>query len=284
MGKAKAKSKPLKPSVDNAKDAYEIAKDAVEDAAGREPKRHKALIAEAGKLTRMGYQKDPTVRVPAQLRDFVKFTEATIRREFMATSTDADGAKAGDLTIVIRDEGVNATVEYGMQEYMVWRVESDAEAYGRECVLQDLKDNPEYFNQSFIEGHIDMKELAKLVEQDAKEDGYIDDLDRSDMRMLAKQYNIDMEDDEGEDRDEDEVREEIREAYATEMAKDPMQRMEDMLGKEEAVKWAIEHAGIDYESAVDQAIRDDGWIHFVNSYGGDYTESPVLDYVIYRTN
>ena len=53
-----------------------------------------------------------------------------------------------------------------------------------------------------------------------------------------------------------------------------MRYLEDIYGKEDAVKQAIEIAGIDYNAAAEDAVDTDGASHFLSSYDGDSYETP----------
>jgi hypothetical protein len=49
---------------------------------------------------------------------------------------------------------------------------------------------------------------------------------------------------------------------------DPMEYLEDIYGKEDAVKQAIKIAGIDIDAAAEEAVNVDGPAHFLSSYDG----------------
>lgn len=66
--------------------------------------------------------------------------------------------------------------------------------------------------------------------------------------------------------------EEIAEEEAKSRLKDPMDYLSDIYGKEDAVKQAIEIAGIDYKAAATDAVDTDGWEHFLARYDGESHE------------
>ena len=62
-----------------------------------------------------------------------------------------------------------------------------------------------------------------------------------------------------------------------------MDYLEDIYGKGDAVKQAIEIAGIDIDAAAEDAVDTDGAAHFLSSYDGNsYTTKGGLVY--WRTN
>lgn len=68
-----------------------------------------------------------------------------------------------------------------------------------------------------------------------------------------------------------------------EQLENPMQYLDDIYGKEDAVKQAIEIAGIDIDAAAEDAVDTDGPAHFLSSYDGNsYTTKGGLVY--WRTN
>ena len=63
----------------------------------------------------------------------------------------------------------------------------------------------------------------------------------------------------------------------------PMEYLENIYGKEDAVKQAIQIAGIDIDAAAEEAVNIDGPAHFLSSYDGQsYTTDGGLVY--WRTN
>lgn len=66
----------------------------------------------------------------------------------------------------------------------------------------------------------------------------------------------------------------VAESEADAALKDPVEYLTDMLGQEDGIKKAIEIAGIDEDAAAEQAVRDDGWQHFVASYDGNSYDTP----------
>lgn len=193
--------------------------------------------------------------------------------------------------------------EYGRMGTAEWNVYEDEEAAENEArarVREDLEEQPEIFNQSFIESHIDMKALEKWVYDAEMESDYVREMAENDPEDFWKMFSSygndtsEYEDTEGElpgtslyEGEHDDVPEKaietVEDDYAKAQAQDPMQFLEDIYGKEEAVKKAIEFAGIDIDAAVDEAISADGWAHFMNTYDGDYHTTPS-GFVYFRVN
>jgi hypothetical protein len=73
--------------------------------------------------------------------------------------------------------------------------------------------------------------------------------------------------------------EQIATSRTEEQLKDPIGYLEDIYGKEDAIKKAIEIAGIDEDAAAEEAVQSDGAAHFLSSYDGNsYTTEAGLVY------
>lgn len=151
-----------------------------------------------------------------------------------------------------------------------------------EIVKQDLDDQPEIFNQSFIEQHIDTDRLRRDLESDVVS-MRIDDLtDMADRRpddfwreYENEGFDAPEEDEEGErpEPTHNEI-EELAQKQAEEQLRDPMAYLEDIYGREDATKEAIRIAGIDIDAAAEDAVDTDGAAHFLSSYDGQSYETP----------
>jgi len=169
-----------------------------------------------------------------------------------------------------------------------WQVVADDDQERRlalAVVKQDLEEEPEIFNQDFLERHIDKETLRSELRQDAL-DSRIDDLsDRASRRPdefwddwenegLELPEAVEDADDEGEDRpepDQTEV-EELAERQVDEELRDPMKYLDDLYG-DEAAKKALEFAGIDVDAAAEDAVDTDGPAHFLAHYDGESHET-----------
>jgi hypothetical protein len=169
----------------------------------------------------------------------------------------------------------------GHKEWYVAESEDQMHELAVEIVKQDLDEDPSMFNQSFIEGHINMDRLRRDLESDLL-NARIDDLSyEADRRpddfwdaYEREGFEAPEEDEDGERREPDQHEiEELAEKQVEEELRDPMSYLEDIYGREDAVKKAIEIAGIDIDAAAEEAVDTDGPGHFLSSYDGNYYET-----------
>lgn len=165
-----------------------------------------------------------------------------------------------------------------------WNVVADSDQERElaiEIVKQDLDQEPEIFNQDFIESHIDTDRLRRELESDVismrTED--LTDMAERDPDDFWREYEREgfdaPEEDEDGERPEptDTEIEELAERQAEAQLKDPMEYLEDIYGKGDAVKEAIRIAGIDIDAAAEDAVDTDGAGHFLSSYDGETHET-----------
>lgn len=182
--------------------------------------------------------------------------DAAVLKE-MAKELDADVA---DLEIDERHPfGFNAgvtvkCVELGSQEYYVVQNENDAYELAREYVQMQLRDEPELFNQDFIQGHINMDRLRRDLHSDVYDMAY----------ERIKEDDPEVSDKDAENQAEEQTQQEL---------KNPLDFLEQIYNREDAVKKAIEIAGIDIDAAADEAVRTDGAGHFLSSYDGNLNDT-----------
>jgi hypothetical protein len=179
------------------------------------------------------------------------------------------------------------TIRGGSKHGKEWKVVENEDAereLALEIVKQDLEQEPELFEQNFIESHINTEQLRRDLESDVR-DMREEDLREMRTRDFWREYEgegLDLpdEDEEGELPDPDDSHiEELAERQTEEMLKDPMSYLEDIYGKEDAVKKAIEIAGFDIDAAAEDAVDTDGAAHFLSSYDGNsYTTKGGLVY------
>jgi hypothetical protein len=219
----------------------------------------------------------------------------------------------------------------GHKEWNVVENEDAERELALAIVKQDLEQEPEIFEQNFIESHIDTDRLRRDLESDvqssneerlrdetpedfwkeASRDGmdekWVVEWDSPDGKgTLSGTFASESEAiDAGEDWKHDAVAantdEDVDEGdfdYTVEAAepedsdietlaaslteaelRDPMQYLEDIYGREDAIKKAIEIAGIDIDAAAEEAVNVDGAAHFLSSYDGQsYTTNGGLVY------
>ena len=238
-------------------------------------------------------------------------------RDLEISESPLEGFGAGDARTVRIKGGVRGT------EWTVVGGDDDAEAIAKAVVRQDIESEPENFNQDFIQGHVDVDRLRddlrsdvqSMIYDDLKEEAErnpIEFLKANDIdipepteRQLREYAETMADEDKGadailaelrdmgdaEDRwiamgDEPEVPDREIEAAADAEAerrlRDPMDYLRDIYGDGAPAK-AIEIAGIDVESAVDEAVRVDGWQHFLARYDGESHET-TKGFVWWREN
>lgn len=157
-----------------------------------------------------------------------------------------------------------------------------------EIVKQDLEQEPEIFEKNFIESHIDTERLRRDLHSDVYNMNYETLRDRSDDEFWDEYerggFEAPEEDEDGERPDPENTQiEELAEKQTDEQLEDPMQYLEDIYGKEDAVKQAIKIAGIDIEAAAEEAVDTDGTGHFLSGYDGE-THETKSGLVYWRAN
>lgn len=193
-------------------------------------------------------------------------------------------------------EGTVYTISVGRKEYAVAENEDAAHELAIAMVTQDLEEEPEIFNQSFIESHIDTKKLARELRSDVHSEryDYYEDLAESDPEEFwdeAERHDMEVPeaevDEDGNEGDLPEPKsadvDKLADLATDELLKDPMEYLEDIYGKEDSLKQAIEIAGVDIEAAAKEAVAADGEGHFLSSYDGE-THETKNGLVYWRTN
>jgi hypothetical protein len=174
-------------------------------------------------------------------------------------------------------EGTIYHLEWGTEEYNVAENRDQAYKLAVAVVKQDLEQEPELFNKDFLEQHIDTDRLRDELKNDVV-DMRIEDLtDAAERRPDDFWESYEREGFEAPEENEDGDRREPESSEIEELAQkqveteleDPMQYLEDIYGREDAVKEAIKIAGIDIDAAADDAVDTDGWEHFLARYDGN---------------
>jgi hypothetical protein len=233
-------------------------------------------------------------RLPRTPRKADWFDEKTVLREFCA----AEGCKPGECSIeadaglASLHEGTYYTIACGSREYQIARDQDSMRGLAIAIVTQDLNDEPELFNQGWLENHIDTDHLRKELETDLHDSNveYAKDIGTKRFWKEARDHGIDVPDDvqaalDAGDEPRDPNASEL-DAFADDMTndqlKDPMSYLRDIYGGD-AAKEAIRIAGIDVDAAAEDAVDTDGPEHFVGHYDGKSHETKS-HFVYWRTN
>jgi len=200
-------------------------------------------------------------------------------------------------------------ISVGRMEYIVAESSDAADELALAVVKQDLESEPEIFNQSFLEHHIDKDRLRNDLSSDVQSSNYDrlkEDAERKPMEFLKENdidipmpsekqlhdYAVDegadarerLNDMDAEDvwnelgHDEPEVPdseiEKIAESETEDQLKDPVAYLQEIYGNEDGIKKAIEIAGIDVDAAAEAAVKEDGAEHFIARYDGNINDGP----------
>ena len=175
----------------------------------------------------------------------------------------------------------------GHKEWMVVENSDQEEELAVEIVKQDLEEEPELFEKSFIESHINMDRLRRDLTDDVLNNNIETLQDRSDDEFWREYerggFDAPEEDEDGNRPEPNELQiEELAEQQTKEQLQDPMQYMDDVYGAD-AAKEAIRIAGIDVDAAAEEAVDTDGTGHFLSGYDGE-THETKSGLVYWRAN
>jgi hypothetical protein len=190
---------------------------------------------------------------------------------------------ADDLTIM-EDDGLTGfgagtvyEISLGRKEWRVVENEDQERELALEIVKQDLEED-------FIEQHINMDRLKRDLEGDVLNMNIetLESRSTDEFWREAEGFGMDVpeEDEDGNlpDPDHSDI-EELAEKQTDDQLRDPMSYLEDIYGREDAVKQAIQIAGIDIDAAAEEAVDTDGPAHFLSSYDGkSYTTKSGMVY------
>jgi hypothetical protein len=152
-------------------------------------------------------------------------------------------------------------------------------------VREDLQNEPELFNQDWLQGHINEERLRNDLYSDTEEGirqspdsyGWVPGGGEELVR-----FNAEGEEEDGGEYDsagepiveETEPSDDWLEEKTNELLRYPVQYLTDMLGEEDGIKQAISIAGIDINAAAEEAVAADGWQHFLSRYDGNSYDLP----------
>ena len=218
--------------------------------------------------------------------------------EWMYDALDSLIAETGftDLEItIVADNGNEFYAEGNGTEYRVFKTEDDAQVQAEEQVLDDLKENPEYFNRNWLMNYIDGRAYFETVLNEMNYN-YVEDL-KSDTggnyeNDLIEQLVINglMDEDDARSSQAEELAEEriddlvnLLTENQLDEGNDGLDYLIDNFGEEEAFEMIVENNLIDTDSATKNAVYIDGIAHFLSSYDGETLYLPN-EYVAYRVN
>lgn len=210
----------------------------------------------------------------------------------------AEGCEPGHCSIEedqgLRGFGVGTyyQITCGRDEHQIAKDHDSMRDLAIAIVKQDLNDEPEIFNQGWLENHIDTDKLRRELETDLHDSNYSYASEIGVQRFWeeASSRGLDFPDDvqaaldAGNDPRDPNASE--LDAFADDMTndrlKDPMSYLRDIYGND-ATKEAIRIAGIDVDAAAEDAVDTDGPEHFVGHYDGKSHETKS-NFVYWRTN
>ena len=182
------------------------------------------------------------------------------------------------------------------EDWMLALDESDAELMAEERVREDLEDQPEIFNQDWLLGQIDEEKAEDFFTSvyDEWNWGYVNDIETEGDNEYPNRLRAEMEErdliTEKQAQDEKFNIEKFKEDFVDEMTKDQIDEgaggythYKFNFGDEEAKKLLLDNNLIDLDEATSDAIRVDGWQHFLASYDGHSIDLPN-GMVIWRVN
>jgi hypothetical protein len=167
------------------------------------------------------------------------------------------------------------------KEWQVVENEDQERALAIATVTQDLEEEPDIFEKSFIGSHVDKDKLREALHSDALDSrvNQLTEMDAADFWGEWEREGFELPDyampededeDESDDRGDPDQRdiETLAQKQAEAELRDPMQYLEDIYGSEAAAK-AIEIAGFDVEEAAEDAVDTDGPANFLARYDGN---------------
>jgi hypothetical protein len=183
----------------------------------------------------------------------------------------------------------------GDVEYRVFKTEDDAEQIAVEQVLEDLKENPDYFNQDWLMNYIDGRDFFEEALNEMN-DGYVQDIESESDRKYANRLIAElvenglMDEEDAESDNAEELADELKYDYVALLTEEKLDEGNDGLdyfinnfGESETYKMVMDNNLINVDEASQDAVQTDGIGHFLSSYDGE-TLYLSDDYVAYRIN
>lgn len=190
-------------------------------------------------------------------------------------------------------------VRQGDKSWTIFEDEDAAVAVAKARVEHDIDDEPETFNQEFLQRYINTNRLRNVLQPDEENqmreqyDSDWNDIEvkRDGLIGLDKLDETDFQDEDGEWLEiTPELEKKIDDAYELfisdtidDRLEDPVRYVIEMFGRAEGLKFAMEHGGIDSSTAAEAAVSADGWQHYLAPYDGNSYDLPSGS-VYCRTN
>jgi hypothetical protein len=181
----------------------------------------------------------------------------------------------------------------GDKEWLIAEDYDAAERVALNKVEEDLRNEPELFTPSWLEGHIDKDYLRDQLYDDVLNynyDYYVDIADEDDDEFINRQrlelYEGDyITEEEAKDPNFDttDAIEKAAEDKTQENLEDPLDYFREIYNENEALEQAIKIGRIDIEAAAEDAVSIDGVAHFLSGYDGNEIELSSGAYA-YRIN
>jgi len=189
-----------------------------------------------------------------------------------------------DINSTLPDEQDEIEMEIHGRTYTVFRNEEAAEAKALAQVTDDLNNEPGNFAPDWLRHHINTERLTDILWED--QENMLREQHSSDEEwrdFLIDNSKLERDDFYGEDGDElpidrnlEGTIENAKDAWIEDCKDnfDGLAWLGDIYGKDEIMAKAIEIAGINIEEAAADALRTDGWAHFISRYDGNYETLP----------
>ena len=200
--------------------------------------------------------------------------------EALASLIEETGNEDLDITMV-SDNGNEFFAGNDMEEYRVFKTEKDAEEKAIEQVREDLKENPDYFNQDWLMNYIDGRDFFEEALNEMNY-SYVEDIASETSGTKYNNRLIDelvenglMDEDDAILENAEEIADELKYDYVLLLTEEKLDEGNNGLdyfinnfGEKETLKMVINNNLIDIDEASQDAVNSDGIAHFIASYDG----------------
>lgn len=222
-------------------------------------------------------------------KEGIGLTDIEISRHQHHRGLDYDPDAPGDSTGVM--------IEFNGNEYLLFKDHDAAETFAINRVKSDLENEPEIFTQDWLKDFVNEERLKQAIGDPNEDwDEEVRNMDYEELldKMVDEGF-VDYDDTvffkkNGDKRVETKLRVKLLNDYMEQYIEknkpeppDPWDWLQDVYGKDEATKQAIQMAGIDVDAAAKSAVSTDGVAHFIATYDG-HENDLENGAVYYRTN